>query len=115
MLWLTEDAHVVCKHEMGVVKNVPTQTLVTVAGRRVLVDSDPEGKSIGGCPNINPAVGMRPCLNTLKVQQGYSDFLRIDGRRICLDTVTGLTDGTPPGFVKYIVRRPGQEFVSEVK
>ena len=115
MLWLTEDALLVCKHEMGVVKIVATQTLVTVSGRRVLVDNDPESKSIGGCPNINPAAGMRPCLNTLKVQRGYSDFLRIDGRSVCLDTVTGLTDGTPPGVVKYLVRRAGQEFVSEAQ
>ena len=115
MLWLTEDAVLVCKHEMGVVKIIPTQTLVTVGGRKVLVDNDPEAKTIGGCPNTNPAAGMRPCLNTLKVQQGYSDFLRVDGRSVCLDTVTGLTDGTPPGVVKYIVRSAGQEFVSEVK
>ena len=29
------------------------------------------------------------------------------------DTVTGLTDGTPPGGVKYHVREPGQDFVAE--
>lgn len=115
MLWLTEDAHLVCKHENGVVNIVPTQTLVTVNSRRALVENDPEAKSIGGCPNTNPAAGLRPCLNTLKVQEGYSDLLRIEGRRVCLDTVTGLTDGTPPGLVKYLVRRAGQEFVSEVK
>jgi hypothetical protein len=39
--------------------------------------------------------------------------VRIDGRRVCLDTVTGLTDGTPPGTIKYEVRSPGQDLVSE--
>jgi hypothetical protein len=39
--------------------------------------------------------------------------LRIAGRRVCLETVTGLTDGTPPGTVKYLVRDPGQGFVQD--
>jgi hypothetical protein len=56
---------------------------------------------------------MKPCLTTLKVQQGYSGLIDIQGRRVCLDTVTGLTDGTPPGTFKYSVRRPGQDLVSE--
>ena len=113
MLWLTEDAVVVCKHENGKVGIAPIQKLVTIEGRRVLVENDPEGRPITGCPNVGATI--KPCLHTLAVTEGYSDFLSIDGRRICLDTVTGLTDGTPPGVVKYIVRRPGQEFVYEGK
>jgi hypothetical protein len=30
---------------------------------------------------------------------------------VCLDAVTGLTDGTPPGIVKYKVRNAGQRLV----
>ena len=45
------------------------------------------------------------------MQQGYSDWIAINGRSICLDTVTGLTDGTPPGIVKYIVNAAGQQWV----
>ncbi len=111
MLWLTEDARLVCKHELGTVNIVATQGLVTIEGRSVLVERDPEGKAIIGCPNYGPTI--KPCTTTLVVQEGYSAWLRIDGRRICLDPVTGLTDGTPPGVVKYIVRLPGQVFVSE--
>jgi hypothetical protein len=48
------------------------------------------------------------------VKAGYSDLLRIDGRRICLDSLNGLTDGTPPGTVMYKVNEPGQPFVAEV-
>lgn len=114
MLLLTEDAKLVCKHQLGVIQNEPTQTLVTANGRRLLVDSDPEGKEINGCPNVNPAVGLRRCMTTLRVREGYSELLRIDGKRVCLDTLMGLTDGTPPGFVQYIVSLPGQDFVSEV-
>ena len=50
---------------------------------------------------------------TLQVTEGYSDFIHIEGRAVCLDTVTGLTDGTPPGTVRYVVQHPGQTFVTE--
>ncbi|MFO8089576.1 MAG: hypothetical protein R6U13_07055 [Desulfatiglandaceae bacterium] len=110
---LTEDAIVVCTHEAGIVKLVAGQTLVSIGGRRVLVEIDPQGRPISGCPNVGP--GIKACLTTLVVKEGYSDLLRIDGRRVCLDTVTGLTDGTPPGTVKYKVNKPGQNLVKEVK
>jgi hypothetical protein len=109
---LTEDAVLHCKHVAGIVKIAPSQRWVTVEGRSVLVDPDPEDKGISGCPNIGATI--KPCLKTFKVQEGYSLWLRIEGRRICLDRVTGLTDGTPPGTVKYEVAQPGQNFVSEV-
>jgi hypothetical protein len=111
MRWLTEDAVLICLHENGIVANRPSQELVTVARRRVLVENDPEGRKITGCPHYGAMI--KPCELTLQVQTGYSDFLRIQGKRICLDTVTGLTEGTPPGTVKYRVRVPGQELVAE--
>jgi hypothetical protein len=113
MLWLTEDAVLVCKHEMGKVRIQASQSVVTVQGRGILVETDPEGRPIAGCPNVGAAI--KPCQHTLRVTEGYSDFLKVEGRRICLDTVTGLTDGTPPGVVKYYVRDPGQKFVYEAK
>ncbi|HEY6292466.1 MAG TPA: hypothetical protein VI455_13025 [Terriglobia bacterium] len=113
MLWLTEDAVLVCKHENGRVHLAPLQGVVTVGGRRVLVEKDPEGRPITGCPNVGATI--KPCLHTLAVTEGYSDFLKIEGRRLCLEKVTGLTDGTPPGVVKYKVRSPGQQFVHEEK
>jgi hypothetical protein len=109
---LTEDAILVCNHELGTVGIVATQTLVTIEGRRLLVENDPEGRPIAGCPNIGATI--KPCTLTLKVQQGYSDFVRVSGQRLCLDTVTGLTDGTPPGTVNYKVREPGQTLVTEL-
>jgi hypothetical protein len=110
---LTEDALLVCNHELGTVRIVATQDLVTVRGRRVLVETDPESRPIVGCPNVGATI--KPCQQTLRVQTGYSDLVRINGRRVCLDIVTGLTDGTPPGTVQYKVRQPGQDLVSEVE
>lgn len=109
MLFLTEDALLVCTHELGKVGIDPRQSWVTISGRRVLVDSDPEARPISGCPNIN--IGVKPCQLTLRVERGYSDLIRIDSQRVCLDAVTGKTDGTPPGVVMYHVRTPGQTFV----
>lgn len=111
MKLLTEDAVLVCNHELGRVDIEPTQSLVTIERRAVLVENNPEARRITGCPNIGAVI--KPCLATLKVREGYSDLLRIEGRRVCLDTVTGLTDGTPPGTVPYKVRTPGQVFVAE--
>jgi|SRR5215469_3342353 len=110
MLLLTEDAVVVCAHINGRVKLEASQSLVTVERRRVLVEKDPEGRPILGCPEVG---AMKPCLHTLAIREGYSGLIRINGRRVCLDVLSGLTDGTPPGIVKYLVRQPGQAFVVE--
>jgi hypothetical protein len=111
MLWLTEDAVLVCKHELGVVGNKPVQEWVTIGRRPVLVATDPEGRPIRGCPMYGAVT--KPCLTTLRVEEGYSTFIRVGGKRVCLDTVSGLTDGTPPGTVRYKVRSAGQIFVRE--
>ena len=58
------------------------------------------------------ALTIKPCTTTLKVTVGYSTFLKIDGHAVALDTVMGLTDGTPPGVVKYKVRLAGQALVA---
>lgn len=113
MLWLTEDAHLACDHG-GNVGNKPSQDLVRIDNRRVLVATDPEGRSISGCPNLNPAAGIKPCTGTLKVMEGYSAFVSIDGHAVCLTAVRGLTDGTPPGTVNYKVLSPGQKLVEAV-
>jgi hypothetical protein len=111
MRLLTVDALVVCAHELGKVGLVASQSWVTVEGRPVLVRADPEGRPIGGCPNIGPTI--KPCTSTLAVKVGYSDLVRIGGKSACLDTLSGLTDGTPPGVVEYKVNAPGQTLVTE--
>lgn len=111
MLVLTEDARLVCEHEKGRVGVAPSQDFCRANGRRLLVDNDPEGKTISGCPNLNPAIGIRPCTRTLVVREGYADFVRVGGRRLCVAPLGGLTDGTPPGVVKYLTRDPGQTFI----
>ena len=111
MRFLTVDALMVCAHELGKVRLTASQSWVTVEGRPVLVRADPENRPIAGCPNIGPTI--KPCAHTLAVKAGYSSLIRIDGKAVCLDTVRGLTDGTPPGVVEYKVNAPGQVLVTE--
>jgi hypothetical protein len=108
---LTDQSILVCNHVLGKVGLQPSQQLVTIQQRSVLVEPDPEKRPITGCPNYGVAI--KPCQNTLKVREGYSDLLRIQGQRVCLDTISGLTDGTPPGAVKYRVYSPEQDLVTE--
>lgn len=116
MRWLTEDATLICDHG-GRIQLEPVQELVRIScadpdkPRRVLVAHDPEGRDISVCPNANPVIGLRPCLKTLAVKVGYSSFVRIEGRAVCLDSIKGLTDGTPPGTVSYKVVDPAQSLV----
>jgi len=112
MFFLTEDSVLICDHTRGIVQNITTQDWVTIEERLVQVEINPEGRTIKGCPNYG--FGIRPCVTTLKVETGYSDLIRIDGKRVCLDTVIGLTDGTPPGVVNYKVKDPKQSLVEEL-
>jgi hypothetical protein len=109
MDWVTTKASIKCAHD-GKVTNLPTQTWVRVDTYPVLVDNDPEGRDIGGCPNIGPT--MKPCNRTLRAFKGYSTYIRIGGHGVVLDNLDGLTDGTLPGTVHYNVRQPGQTYVS---
>ena len=112
MKLLTHNAILKCGHETGIVGIIPTQHLVSIKGRKVLVEKDPEARPIVGCTNVGPTI--LPCVTTLVVEgEGYSSLLKIDGRRVCLDTVAGHTVGTPPSNT-YSVSNPGQTLVTEV-
>ena len=106
---ITNEAVLVCDHVLGTVSNKPSQGWATINGSAILVEADPAGRTISSCPNVGATI--KPCQLTLPVLEGYSGFIRINGKRVCLDTVTGLTDGTPPGTVDYSVSTPGQNFV----
>ncbi|MDM4722259.1 hypothetical protein QTQ03_22700 [Micromonospora sp. WMMA1363] len=108
MRWIHRGSLIECDHD-GRVVNVASQRWVTIGGAPVLVDADPQGKAILGCPNFGPTI--KPCLRTLRVTAGYSSWLRVDGQRVVLSNLDGLTDGSPPGLVHYTVRDPSQSFV----
>ncbi len=112
MKLLNLDARLSCDHRAGIVALKAQQTFVCIDGRPVLTAPDPVGCSIAGCPNVG--LNIKPCTSTLAVSSGYSTFIRIAGNAVVLDTVSGLTNGTPPSSVTYQARHPGQSFVSEL-
>ena len=59
MEWLTIDARLACDHG-GKVGNKPSQELVRIEQRIVLVATDPEGRSISGCPSIGSVARATP-------------------------------------------------------
>lgn len=95
-----------CGHD-GLVATTADQRWVRVAAQPVLVAPDPEGRTISMCPMVS--TNTKQCRTTLVVAVGYSEFVRIGGARVCLDSVEGFTDGVPPSH--YTVRDPGQQFV----
>lgn len=107
---LVKGAKLACDHMGPGQFKKAGQTFVRIGGEPVLVVGDPQGQGIFPCPNLGATI--KPCTLTLVETTGDSEFIRIDGQSVCLDTVTGLTDGTPPGLVKYEVKEPGQRFVS---
>jgi len=112
MLILNNKAKFVCLHETGRVTNKNSQDFVKIEKEPILVEIDPEGRTISGCP-VAPPIG-RPCVTTLVAfPPSYSEWIRVGGKRVTLDRATGFTDGTPPGTVLYKVNFAGQEFVSE--
>jgi|JI10StandDraft_1071094.scaffolds.fasta_scaffold400984_2 hypothetical protein len=107
MRLLTIDADLRCTHLQGRVDLANSQLWVTIAERAVLVRPDPVKRPIKGCPM---GAGTKPCTVTLAVASGYSSFVSIDGKPVCLDTVVGSTDGTALPAL-YAVASPGQSFV----
>lgn len=103
------EATVRCEHQ-GKVTNEASQDWVTIEGVPVLVDDDPEGRDIKACPNRG--ANIKPCKKTKRVDEGYSEYVRIGDRRVVLASLEGLTNGTPPGLVKYVVREASQHFVA---
>ena len=95
---LSRRSVLVCPHETGIV-GLP-------GGDGPLTASDLRGRPIVGCVNVNPAAGFRPCTSTLSVESGFAGVLGEDGSPLLLDSVTGYTDGSPPGTHRFKVRQP---------
>jgi len=108
MWWVTRDSVIHCDHD-GRVTNVASQTWLTVGGIPVLVEPDPQGRGITACPNYGATV--KPCTSTSTVKTGYSGLLKVDGHRVVLSNLDGLTDGTPPMSVHHKVRDARQSHV----
>jgi hypothetical protein len=88
-----------------------SQSWVTVVGRPILVEPDPLHRPIAACPQS--LAGAPPCRNTISVNEAasYSALVRIDNRRVCLNTTTGTTDWGALTSTPYTVSDAGQALV----
>ena len=112
MKLLTRSATLVCGHS-GVVKPPAYQSFVRISSQLVLVEGDPEGVPVFGCPiAVGPA--SKPCTLTREVRRGYSKFVFVSGYSACRADLVGSTDGMPPVSARYDVSSPGQNFVAEL-
>jgi hypothetical protein len=107
MLLVNDAALLLCPHQ-GKVQIIAGQGWVSIAGSKVMVSPQPDGRPFdSGC--MWKGGGMVPCTVVANVTAGYSSFMRVDGRPVCLEGITGHTGGNSGGL--YTVRNAGQTFV----
>jgi hypothetical protein len=102
---VTSNAAIMCVHG-GQVTLTPKQTQVMIQGGAVLCDGDLIGAPIVGC--AQPASpGSEPCTTVISTLPGSTSLkVLVGGRPAYVATLTGITDGVPPGSL--VVANPGQ-------
>lgn len=108
---LTSKASLKCAHG-GSVDLKPSQRWVRVGGAPVLVDPDTVDRPIHACPMATPA--NPPCGKTVNANgaASFSALVKIDGRGVCLDTATGMTNWSKLAVVPYAVISSGQNLIT---
>jgi hypothetical protein len=104
-LILTSEGAVICPHA-GRVTLIPRQLNVLAQTGYVMREADIVGAPIVGCRKpFGP--GSAPCRTVVEVFPGStSTVVAVGGQPVCLETLTGLTDGVPPATI--VVAFPGQ-------
>jgi hypothetical protein len=97
-LIVNANALVMCPHG-GVVTLTPRQTSVLIDGGAVMCEPDLTGSPIAGC--AQPATPTtKPCTTVLAALPGSTSLtVAASGRPAYVETLTGTTDGVPPGVV----------------
>lgn len=105
---VTSNAVITCIHG-GQVVLTPKQVQVTIQGGSVMCEPDLVGSPIVGCAQP-PTPATKPCTTVISTLPGSSDpRVLVGGRPVYVATLSGLTDGVPPGAL--IVASPGQTLV----
>lgn len=105
---VTTGATIVCAHG-GQVTLTPRQSTVTAGGAPVLRETDIMGAPIVGCAQP-PTISSKPCTVVVSILPGGSaPTVAAGGLPVHLDSLSGMTDGVPPGTV--MVVSPGQTTV----
>jgi len=101
---VTSNATIMCVHG-GRVMVTPRQMKVQIQGGSVMCLPDLIGAPIVGCLQP-PSPSTKPCTIVVSTPSGFSPKVLVDGRPVYLATLTGITDGVPPGTI--LVATPGQ-------
>ena len=105
---VTSNATILCAHG-GRVTLLPKQTQVVIQGGPVLCEGDLIGSPIIGCLQP-PSPGTKPCTTVVSTLPGSSSLkVTAAGRPVYVATLSGMTDGVPPGTI--MVVNPGQTVV----
>jgi hypothetical protein len=110
-LVLTEQSSLACANQ-GTVKPTATQSKLTVAGAKVLVDGDLAQAPISLCTTVtNANTGTKQCMMIVSAEGGVSAKLKVAGKGVLLGAITGKTDGIVPaqgGVQTWSVKDAGQ-------
>lgn len=105
---VTTNATIICIHG-GQVTLIPKQMQVQIQGGSVLCEGDLSGAPIIGCAQP-PSPGTKPCTMVVSTLPGSSaPTVTVLGRPVLLATLSGMTDGVPPGTITVV--NPGQTSV----
>ena len=104
-LILNSLGEVICPHA-GRVMLSPRQVTVIAGGGYAICLDDVVGAPIVGC--VTPDTKLTaPCKRVVAVLPGSTSMVvSVASRPVCVETLTGLTDGRPPGTIS--VASPGQ-------
>jgi hypothetical protein len=84
------------------VQLVPKQSTVTIQGSQILRETDLVGAPIVGCAQA-PSTNTKPCTTVVSALPGGSaPKVAVVGMPAHLDTLSGVTDGVPPGTISVL-------------
>jgi hypothetical protein len=98
---VNSNAAIMCPHG-GRVMIVPRQSQILVQGGPALCEPDLVGAPIVGCAQA-PSPTTKPCTTVISTLPGSSSpRVLVGGRPVYLSTLSGLTDGVPPGVIQVV-------------
>jgi hypothetical protein len=101
---VTTNDTIMCIHG-GTVVLTPKQAVVTASGGAVLRETDLIGAPIVGCTQP-PTISSKPCTTVVSALPGGSaPTVLVGGLPAHVSTLSGITDGVPPGTIS--VMAPG--------
>lgn len=98
---VTTNDTIICIHG-GTVLLTPKQAVVTASGGAVLRETDLIGAPIVGCAQP-PSISSKPCTTVISTLPGGSaPTVIVGGLPAHVSTLSGITDGVPPGTISVV-------------